>query len=217
MKSKYSFQSMEQYFTSIVRNIEITRKDEALKVAGRLLQNKVIYQEIEASTKIPWYLIASIHSKECSARMDRYLGNGQRLDQVTTIVPKGRGPFKSFAEGAIDALRTQEHLVRSIDISDGWSMAECLWFAMRYNGTGYNARGMNSPYVFCGTSAYTRGGYPRDGHFDPNHVVKNIGVYPLMWGIKQIQGFLNEEDRENFVAMTAEEKPELFEGTEYES
>ena len=50
------------------------------------------------------------HYRESNFNFDTYLGNGQSLARVTTIVPKGRGPFTgpdAFINGAIDALRLE--------------------------------------------------------------------------------------------------------------
>ena len=36
---------------------------------------------------------------------DTYLGTGEPLNRVTRLEPKGRGPFKSFEDGAVDAFK----------------------------------------------------------------------------------------------------------------
>lgn len=81
---------------------------QAKQQAARLLKNKGIYQQIEAITHVPYYFIGLCHDRESNFDLNTYLGNGQALDRVTTIVPKGRGPFlgpNAFVDGAVDALR----------------------------------------------------------------------------------------------------------------
>src|SRR5262245_27153532 len=85
--------------------IKANRKAEFAKLAQRLLAHKTEYQAIEKATGVPWPMIAVLHLRESNADFGTYLGNGQSLKKKTTIVPKGRGPFKSFKEGAIDALK----------------------------------------------------------------------------------------------------------------
>ncbi|MCX5921316.1 MAG: hypothetical protein NTW61_08385 [Candidatus Melainabacteria bacterium] len=53
-------------------------------------------------------------------------------------------------------------------------------FAELYNGTGYEDKGVPSPYVLAGTSAYQKGKYVADGQYDPNHVDEQLGVATLM-------------------------------------
>ena len=43
--------------------------------------------------------------RESGADFSTYLGNGEPLTRRTRIVPKGRGPFKTWEDGAVDALR----------------------------------------------------------------------------------------------------------------
>jgi lysozyme family protein len=76
-----------------------------------------------------WYIVAVIHEMECSQNFNRYLGNGQSLNQVTTIEPVGRGPFASFENGAIDALKLQ-----GVDRVTDWSVDGILHFLEGYNG-----------------------------------------------------------------------------------
>jgi lysozyme family protein len=104
------------------------------------------------------------------------LGNGQPLNQVTTIVPIGRGPFPNFEAGAIDALNLQG----ANDITD-WSIDGILHFLEGYNGYGYSKyHNMNSPYLWSGSNQYTAGKYVADGKFDPNAVSQQVGVALLL-------------------------------------
>ena len=56
----------------------------------RMLQNKDRYVAIArmfVNSGLKWWLIAVIHEMECSQNFNKYLGNGQDLNKVTTIVP----------------------------------------------------------------------------------------------------------------------------------
>ena len=104
------FQQFKAGYENNWQNMQIRRGSagQANKEAARLQKNKSIYQQIETITRVPWYFIGLCHDREFGFDLNTYLGNGQPLNRVTTIVPKGRGPFlgpNAFVDGAVDALR----------------------------------------------------------------------------------------------------------------
>lgn len=140
----------------------------------RLKQNSGRYAAI--MPPVPWYVVGVIHEMEAGQDFSKYLGNGQSLNKVTTIVPKGRGPFDSFEAGAIDALK----LADADKITD-WSMGSILYFLEGYNGYGYEKyHNMPSPYVWSGSNHYVKGKYTSDGKFDSEAVSSQIGVAILL-------------------------------------
>jgi lysozyme family protein len=156
---------------------KLTRNFDA--VARRLVEPnaKQKYLSVSLKTGVPWWFIAVVHEREGSQRWDTYLGNGQLLDRITTIVPKGRGPFSSWEEGAIDALvNCGPYAARNTD----WSAGGSLSLLEEYNGLGYAARGLPSPYVWSGTNQYKSGKYIRDGVYDPNVVDEQLGCAGLL-------------------------------------
>lgn len=137
----------------------------------KLAKNKARYQTVEKLTGVPWWFIMCLHERESSGDMNTYLGNGQSLNRITTIEPGGRGPFKSFEDGAVDALVHEK-----FDKIKDWSIARCLFSAEVYNGPGYRLHGVPSPYVWAGTNQYVRGKYDVDGHFVASLVDQQLGV-----------------------------------------
>lgn len=135
------------------------------------------YRAVESATKVPWKVVAVIHWRESSLNFSTYLGNGQKLNQVTTIVPKGRGPFSSFSEGCIDAL-TLEGYAGKLD----WSLATTLKRLEMFNGGGYLKRGMVSPYLFaCSNMSPHKGYYIEDGKFHPEASCDEyLGCIPIL-------------------------------------
>lgn len=146
---------------------------------NRMIAHKDRYLNVAHRFKNPglkWWLVALIHEMECSQNFNRYLGNGQRLDRKTTIVPVGRGPFASFEDGAEDALKLQ-----GADKITDWSIGNVLYFLEGYNGYGYSLyHGINSPYLWSGSNHYSSGKYVSDGKYDPNAVSSQIGIALLM-------------------------------------
>lgn len=180
-------QTRQQLFDTMVIRDSITDGSTILmsKVASvvkrktdKLSSNQQIYAGIArrfVNPGLKWWLIAVIHELECSQNFNRYLGNGQYLNKKTTIAPKGRGPFQSFEEGAIDALRLQ-----GADTINDWSIGSVLYFLEGFNGYGYEHHGINSPYLWSGSNHYTKGKFVSDGKFDPVAVSLQIGVALLL-------------------------------------
>src|SRR5688572_12086151 len=83
---------------------KLTRGPEFTPVAKRLHAAKARYQAVAAKAGVPWFVIAVIHQRESSQNFARSLAQGDPWDRVSTHVPKGRGPFNSWEEAAIDAL-----------------------------------------------------------------------------------------------------------------
>ncbi len=144
-----------------------------------MVMNKYRYVDVAhrfVNPGLKWWLVALIHEMECTQNFKCYLGNGQPLDRKTTIVPAGRGPFSSFEEGAVDALKLQ----RADEITD-WSIGNVLYFLEGYNGYGYSKyHNINSPYLWSGSNHYSSGKYVSDGKYDPSAVSQQIGIALLM-------------------------------------
>ena len=153
---------------------------EATKIADKIKANEERYQEISNALGglIPYYFIGIIHNMECGLDFGQHLHNGDSLKSRTVQEPKGRPiePPKSssgysFLESAIDALK-----MKGYDKKESWSLEEVLYRLEKYNGWGYDLKGVTSPYLWAGSNQYTKGKYVSDGVFDPNAVSKQIGA-----------------------------------------
>lgn len=146
-------------------------------VAGRLVAAKHRYQAVEEKTGVPWAVIAVIHERESSQSWQASLAQGDPWNRVSVHVPKGRGPFGSWEEAAIDALVVcPPHAAKWHD----WTTAGALTLLEQYNGVGYFLHGMPSPYIWASTDQYRSGKYVSDGHFDPNAVDHQMGCAALL-------------------------------------
>lgn len=152
-------------------------------VAKRLVAKKPDYVVAESATGVPWFVIAVIHEREASQRFDRSIAQGDPWNRVSTHVPRGRGPFKSWYEAAIDALTNcAPYAAKWSD----WSAGGTLTLLEHYNGLGYYKRGLPSPYIWAGTNQYTRGKYVADGRFDPNQVDSQLGCAGLILAMAKL-------------------------------
>lgn len=151
-------------------------------VADRLTFNRPRYEAVSKALAAkgmtcPWEFIAVAHQREASGNFNSYLGNGQPLNKKTTIVPKGRGPFGSWEEGAIDAL---VNAPPKAALNKDWTILGTLNKLEEYNGLGYRAKGVPSPYLWAGTDQYVKGKYVADGVYDPNTVDTQLGTAGLL-------------------------------------
>lgn len=152
-------------------------------VAARLVAAKSRYQAVAARTGVPWFFIAVAHEREASQNWNTQLGQGDPLASVSTHVPKGRGPFRTWEDGAYDALVNCAPFAAK---NKDWSVGGTLTKLEEYNGLGYASKGRPSPYIWSGTDQYVSGKYVRDGVYDPNVVDQQLGCAGLLLAMMQL-------------------------------
>ncbi len=162
-----------------------TRSTPINTAADKIAANRPRYEVVSKATGVPWDVIGVIHYRESSNDFRGVLHNGQKIigtGKKTTIVPKGRGPFSTWEEAAIDALANcHPHLAKNKD----WSIGTTLDKLEAYNGLGYRNKGLASPYLWAGTDQYVKGKYVADGKFDPEHVDQQLGVAAILMKLRE--------------------------------
>jgi lysozyme family protein len=144
---------------------------------------KARYVAVSKRTGVPWFIIAVIHEREASQNWRTQLGQGDPLDHISVHVPKGRGPFVTWEDGAYDALvNCAPHASRWTD----WSAGGALTLLEQYNGLGYSNMGKPSPYVWSGTDQYKSGKYVLDGKYDPTAIDSQPGCANLLLTMAQL-------------------------------
>jgi lysozyme family protein len=159
------------------------RLGEFTKDAEAAIAHKVVYQQLETATGVPWSMLAVIHRRESDANFSTYLGNGQALIRITTIVPRGRGPFtgpNAFIAGGIDAIK-QEGWGSITD----WRIEKELYYSLLFNGVGTEPFHPSS-YIWGGTNIQVPGKWVRDHVFDPRVWDPQPGCAPLLKTIAQL-------------------------------
>lgn len=167
---------------------KFTRSTQIEAQAAKIRANKARYEVVAAKTGVPWDVIAVIHYRESSGNFAGVLHNGQKIigtGKKTTLVPKGRGPFSSWEQAAVDALMNCAPYAGK---NKDWSLANTLEILERYNGLGYRKKGLPSPYLWAGTDQYVKGKYVADGKYDPNHVDRQLGVAALLIALRGRDG-----------------------------
>jgi len=166
---QHPYEALKSEYADLIAAAHIRPECEHVlqKTADRLLHDKAVYARIFEATGVPVAVLMALSEREMSGNLHCYLGNGQRLTMRTTIVPKNRGPFPDtidgFVAGALDALHL-DGLDQITRTAEGWSLPRFAYESELWNGFGYRARGIPSPYVFGGTSVQ------RPGKFVADHV-----------------------------------------------
>lgn len=128
-------------------------------------------------TGVPWWFIAVVHEREASQSWIGSLAQGDPWDEVSTHVPAGRGPFRSWDDAAVDALLNCSPFAGH---NRDWTIGGALTMMEQYNGLGYASHHVPSPYVWSGTDQYTSGKYVRDGFYDPSVVDQQLGCAGML-------------------------------------
>lgn len=130
---------------------------------------------------LPW-VIGILHNLESGMDFNTHLHNGDPLANKTVRIPSGRPEFwfdipkseRTWEMSAVDAMMSAPH--RSISDPETINNIGLLLDKVeRFNGLGYRKKGIYSPYLWSGTSHYSRGKYVRDGVYDANAVSKQVG------------------------------------------
>jgi lysozyme family protein len=143
--------------------------------ARRLVAARARYQAVERATGVPWFVVAAIHERESGQSWHASLAQGDPWDRRSVHVPAGRGPFASWEDAAVDALRL-DHLDKVRD----WSPERCCYELELYNGFGYRRHGIHSPYLWSVSSNYRQGKFVADGQWSTATVDRQIGCMPLI-------------------------------------
>jgi lysozyme family protein len=145
--------------------------------------NKSRYEAVADQTGVPAPLIAAIHWREGSGNFGTYLHQGDPLGKPPTHVPTniptfGKNEWEKAAAHAINQKKAcRDALKMDKNTTDRAKMAA---YAERYNGLGYDNKGVTSPYVYSGTDAYSSGKYVADHVYSSSAVDKQVGVIPLV-------------------------------------
>ncbi len=169
-----------QYVTNYTKAIiDPERKWEVDAACKKILLNKEQYLAVQEKVGVPWDIVACLHYRESSLDFKAVLHNGEKIigtSKKTTLVPKNKGPFKTWEEAAVDALLEKKYL-----FPKKWEIESELKFVEAFNGLGYKRKSILSPYVWAGTSVHNeRGKYVADGKFDPNAQEKQLGAVALL-------------------------------------
>ena len=173
--------SLAKEYSDLFNRCEIAadKMAEVDEVVQRVLDFQNRYAAIAAQSNVPWYVIAVIHNMECGLDFTKHLHNGDSLKRRTVNVPAGRPktgqpPF-TFEVSALDALK-YDKLTEWKD----WSIGGICYTLEGFNGWGYRAHKINSPYLWSCSNLYTRGKYIEDNQWSGTAVSGQCGAAVIL-------------------------------------
>ncbi|MEO6846181.1 MAG: hypothetical protein ABI443_02440 [Chthoniobacterales bacterium] len=159
----------------------ILKTDKAVFLFRR---NRSRYEAIQKArlNGVPAEIIFALHYREADNDFTCHLANGDPLIHRTFHAPAGRipgiNPPYTFEQGAIDAL----YGIDQMQCTDWHNLGARLDAIESYNGTGYRRfhPEVPSPYLWSGTTIYTRGKYTADGRYSATAVDAQLGCVAIL-------------------------------------
>lgn len=170
-----------------IRNSWMSRIDRAVDRYVRTRDRYVAIENMRPAPSVPARVIFVLHGRESTWNFQKHLHEGSPLSGRTRWVPKGRprrgSPPFTFEESAEDAL----YILKNMHKWDWATLEAMLQNIERYNGLGYQLyhKSVPSPYLWSGTTIYTRGKYVADGRFSRLAVDKQIGTAAILKRLNQ--------------------------------
>lgn len=150
----------------------------AILVANRIFLNSGPYRDVQTATKVPWIFVGMLHYRECSFDFGLSIAQGDPWNRISRHIPKGRGPFHSWHDAAVDAL------VKCAPFAGkwkDWTAGGLLTIGEAYNGFGYEEyHDENSPYNWGGTNHEEAGKYTADGKYCASAWDSQLGLAAIM-------------------------------------
>lgn len=181
VESTQSFPELKPKYEALYASCVI-RPERAGEVAWhrkKLGQYRSRYEAVAAKTGVPWWFVGGVHALEGSFNFNGHLHNGDRLSLRTVQVPKGLpkvwNPPNDWESSAVDALAYKKFL----GLTD-WDLAVTLYRWESYNGFGYYAFNINSPYLWSFSNHYAKGKFVADHWYDPEAVSKQCGAAVML-------------------------------------
>lgn len=152
-----TFDELKADYIQRLAAMKPTKLTAAKATAQRLLKSRDRFLALQSQCGVPALWVMPVFDRE-NPSFSAYLGNGDPLNEPTTHVPKGRGPFKSWEDGAADALKLDH-----VTLWNQWTWEGACWEWEKYNGFGPREHGRTSGYLWSGSDQYQGGKYIADG------------------------------------------------------
>lgn len=173
-----------QWLSARVNAADSIRADKAVTL---FLRHRARYESIEKmrANGVPAPVLFALHQRESGGDFTTHPHEGSPLTHRTRYVPKGRLPHPAppytFEQSAQDAYYVADRL----DLKDWRHLGPALLAIESFNGMGYLKRGVPSPYLWAGTSIYTRGKYVADGRYSPVALDAQLGCAAILLRMRE--------------------------------
>lgn len=194
----YSYEALKNDYAARWAAMEIRseRKGDVFAVAQRVFAGKERYLTVSGATGVPWFVIGVIHMMECGGNWRGALCNGDPYNRVTRNVPRGKGPWKSWEDAAVWALRYDD-----LDKIDHWSPEHLAYALEKFNGMGSRMRGVPSAYLWSFTNQHERGKFVSDGVWNAMAVSEQPGGMAILKAMMEIDPSISFDDELQAAAM----------------
>jgi lysozyme family protein len=172
-----TFQGLKGEYQRLLDTMKLTRADAAMAAARKVFKNGNRYIAAGLATGVPWPLVGVLDLRESDCNPGAALGQGDPWNRVSTNVPRGKGPFSSWE----DAAKYYIHYDGLDDPPGKWDMALTCYMGEKWNGWGYRNKGIFSPYLWAGSTHYSRGKYVADGQYSSSAVDQQLGIIPVLY------------------------------------
>lgn len=181
-----TFGALAPGYDSLLVGMEITRPQEVDATARKLIRliDAGHYVDAYKATGVPQIVAAASFEREASSNFRLSPAQGDPWNEVSRHVPRGVGPFPSWEAAAIWSYR-HDGLDR-VGVAN-WSWSRACFEEELFNGFGYRAKGIHSPYLWAGSNRYHSGKYVADGVFSYSAVDSQLGVIPMMARMVQLR------------------------------
>jgi len=173
------FKSLAPGYCSLFASARLTMQVETSAIARQITAARGRYRSVELKTGVPWYLTGIIHSLECGLDFNRHLFNGDSLTARTVNNPAGQprdgAPPFPWEFSTVRALQYD-----GLDKWTQWDVPGICYCLEKYNGFGYRAHEIHSPYLWGGSNHYASGKFTSDGQFNPDVRTDQIGGAVLL-------------------------------------
>jgi lysozyme family protein len=173
-------------YTSLLARMVITREAAVDATAKKLIGfiDAGRYKTGCDTTGVPQIEAAASFEREAASNFRLSPAQGDPWDRVSENVPRGEGPFPSFA-----AAQKRAYQIDHLDQvgAANWTWPLSCYFWELFNGFGPRNHGRHTGYLWAGTNIYTGGKYVADGVWDSSADDKQLGVIPIMFRIVQLR------------------------------
>lgn len=161
--------------------------DYAVKQAVKTIKDNLsAYRAVAEESGVPWPFVALVHYMEASGDLRKQTLNGQPWNRRTTIHPPNLGPWKSFHEAACFGFQQARANAKGFPNLTKLepNAPSILYHLERWNGLGYAKNGMDSEYLFNGTSHDPGDGkYTSDGKYSSRAKNSQVGGAAILLGL----------------------------------
>lgn len=174
---KQPFEALRPEYESLLASMVITRAREVDEVARRLIGfiDAGRYRAGCSITQVPQAFAAASFEREADSNFRLNPAQGAPLGERSRIIPHN-GPFADWTTAQIAAYRID--LLDAVGAAN-WTWPRACYEGETFNGFGYRAHGVHTPYLWAGTNVYRIGKFVGDNHF-AWEVDAQLGIIPLM-------------------------------------